>query len=696
MSPREETPPVLRRLLGGTLVATCLLSCGAAGVLLWNPALYLDERDLGRWLPIAERFNFLGQVFANARYAAVLWWLLAVAVILAAFSSGAFRLASDGAGPDSRDEPNSEPGAPPARRMWRALGWSGLGLAAAAQLFLWVRLHEKDYQPWLFYLWLAGLLAFAVAFARLDRRSKRSARWPFSAGEMAFLLVCGVAFTAYCCRDLTSWRYSFMGDELGFWTFAGRLAHGYTHNYFSSFEGVAGYHPVLCSVYQSLFLRLLGPNNFAWRFSSVIAAALAIPFLYLFLRELIGPTAAVAGSLLLGANNYLITYAHFGLNNVQVLAPTLAALALLLWGCRQQSWLLLYGCGVMAGLGFYTFFSSRLAIAFVTLAFLLLPMPVASGRRLRWFGVVVLGFGLTMIPLIAVPEHFVAAMLRQSAMGTTAAESPSGLLANLWISLTGPAARVKWEYCLIDPLYSIRSGRLMYGSWVDSFVGAFFFLGLVWAALRWPRHRALLWLLLCYLGSVIAVAILSQYAAPPDTRMLFLVPLYISFAVLGVEVLRAELVLNRLLPRRASALLYVPLVLVSMAVNYQRNVDTTPGRYAIHPYAQVVHVAQSLPANTHVYFVAPPPYWVDILKEVASMYHFDQRFEIVRTPEVDDGQRQFERPAVFTFADIFPEKMDDTIAALRRRYPDCRLEDFDRLQAIEVPADTGTDGSPPS
>ena len=114
--------------------------------------------------------------------------------------------------------------------------------------------------------------------------------------------------TALCCSyDSLSWKYSFGGDELGFWTFASGLARGRVINVFSSIEGVAGYHPVLSSLYQSYFMRVFGVNVFAWHLSSIVAAALTLPVFYLFLREIIGVRAAVAGVILLagGAVRFL-------------------------------------------------------------------------------------------------------------------------------------------------------------------------------------------------------------------------------------------------------------------------------------------------------------------------------------------------------------------------------------------------------
>lgn len=690
----------LGRLLAGVTVFACVTICAAAAVALWDPERFLFDRPLGLSRQQLEAVNFLSHAYAvRPELAWVLWWVIAAGIALAAVSSGGIRFAWDMPAPEFRVAGRVSRGtsAPALLLFW--IVSAALIALLLAQVYIWVSLARNEYLPIFFPVWLAGIAALSYPFWRLNRAEGVRFEFPFGAGECAFLTAAVAAFTAYCCVDLMSWRYSFMGDELGFWTFAGLLAEGRVFNVFSSSEGVAGYHPVMCSVYQALFLRVFGTNAFAWHLSSVAAAALSLPVFYLFLREWLGVRAAAAGTLLLAGNHYLLAYAHNGLNNVQVLFPALLALSLWLWGARRGDWVALYGAGVATGLGFYTYYSSRLALAFLLLAFFLVPVAVTGRKRLHWLLAYVFAFCLTAMPLVAAPGDFLGWMLEQSAIGSSDTGGAGQVATRVAGALLSEGARAKWEASWIDPFYSPRLGRFMVGSWVDSLTAAFALLGIVWAALRWFRHRILLWLLGCYLGAVLAVAVLSQYAAPPDTRMLFLVPFYIAFAVLALEVLWQECSLRRLLPRRARLVCVGAIVAVALAANQYRHLVVAPQRYHLHPFGLVVKVAQTSPSDRHFYFVAPPQYWVEMVKGLADMYGFGDRLEIMRTDELPARLDEVRRPAAFLFANMFPERMEEEVALVRRRFGNSAEavvvdgSEMSRLRVVDVPAAARPSGS---
>jgi hypothetical protein len=319
---------------------------------------------------------------------------------------------------------------------------------------------------------------------------------------------------------------------------------------------------------------------------------------------------------------------------------------------------------------------------------------------------VLFGFLLTVMPLIAVPEPFVQEMLGQSMLDPRyGAPEGAGFIGRVVAVLGSDEVRNKLEFNWIDPFYTPRIGRFMYGSWVDSWVASMFLVGLVWAVLRGWRHRVLLWWVLCHLASVMAVGVLHQYTVPPDTRMLFLVPFYISFAALALGVIHHETVARRLAPRWAAAAPMALAVVVSLAANQYRHRVEAPQHHDIHPFGNVVRLAQTFAPDRRLYFVAPPQYWVDILLEVGRMYHFDDRLEIIRTLDIDDRARcgppppnpglvceerpyadSFALPAIFIFAHMFPERMHDTQANLQVHFPEHRYQELENIRLVEVPA----------
>ena len=665
----------MRAWLGRVAAVACLLTCAAAAALLFDPQPYLVHVTLPlspEWL---KRLNFLSHLYPGyPQISLVLWGLIGAAVLLA-WCSSRFELGADRVDAEAMASVST-----PTATMPTVL----LAVAAVAHVALWLAL-ALDYYHWLMFdAWMVSLLLCGWLWKRVHNHRGGTVAYPFDLREVTFLVVLGAIFILYCGYDLGHWRYSFMGDEFGFWGYAryavqNKLPDGRPGivNAFTQ-EGVALYHPMMCTLYQNWFMRVLGINVFAWRLSSVIAAVLALPGFYLFLREAISKPAAIAGTVILAANHYVLTYAHHGLNNVQVLAPTLAALGLWVWGAKRDDVLALYASGVAAGLGFYTFYSSRLAVALVMLGFVLLPRALPARRRLPMLAAFGFGFVITMVPLIAASPHFVGDMLHQTVMRTEASETlaneSSGALERLWTGLLSDTTRTKWEACWIDPFWSMREGRFMYGSWADSWVASLFLVGLVWSALRWRRRPFLLWLLAGYFASVIGIGVLTQHAFPTDTRMLFLVPFYVTFAVLALDVMRAELQTGAAVLTKVGAVFLVTATLISVAANQYRYVIESPAKYSLAQLGLVTKLVQINPSDRHIYFVSPPIYDFNILYDLGTMYLYGDRVEIIRTDTIAAGNERIQRPAIIVFAKMFPESTEDTLATLKQRYPVDRFE----------------------
>jgi 4-amino-4-deoxy-L-arabinose transferase-like glycosyltransferase len=109
-------------------------------------------------------------------------------------------------------------------------------------------------------------------------------------------------------------------------------------------------------------MQVFGPGLWAWRFSSVIAATLAVIPTYLLARELFDRRVATISCAVMVSAAFFLTYARLGYNNAQALAPTTAAIYGLYAGLRRTSALYSVLAGVAAGIGFYTYTGARLGL----------------------------------------------------------------------------------------------------------------------------------------------------------------------------------------------------------------------------------------------------------------------------------------------------------------------------------------------
>src|SRR5262249_43498804 len=150
-------------------------------------------------------------------------------------------------------------------------------------------------------------------------------------------------------------------------------------NLFSQ-AGVYQYHPVLTSFIDGMFMRLLGTDGVAWKMSTNVLVAAAIPLLYLVARANFGWRVAVLSVGMLATAHYLLAFAHTGYNSLEPLFYSLAAILCFQVGLRRGSLLLLVLAGMFAGLGWYTFYTSRAVLVILAIS---LPLLVPRGRWLK-------------------------------------------------------------------------------------------------------------------------------------------------------------------------------------------------------------------------------------------------------------------------------------------------------------------------
>ncbi len=526
-----------------------------------------------------------------------------------------------------------------------------VGIAWLYQASVLRSLRGQDDLAHLLARWSLSLGAAALAFGAWDRWTGRSLRAPLTRRQGLGVLALSAASLALYAWDLGSWRFSFLGDEFSFFTVARDLARGSLvwADIFSE-EGVYGYHPRLASFYQAAVMRVFGIDNFGWRLSSALAAAAGLLPCFILLKHAVSARAAWAGTFLLAVSHYSMAFAHVGYDNNHVLFPVLACLALLFWSERVEATLGDFAAGVAAGLGFYTFYTSRLAVAFGLAYFLLLWL-----RRRPWRAVVAraacfaVGFGLAAGPALARPAQFLENMRQQSGEPLAART-----LRNAVLALESP-----WSF--------EASSHFVSGSLVDGVSAVLWMIG-AWTALgRFRRSGAYPLLLGLYVVSAIVIGASAPYESPPATRMLFLVVPTLLLAALGAEVAwgHAE---SRLGRRAGEALALV--VAVSVAgLNLHRLYVETPRHNGVPTQSLVLKYLQEAPAAGRYYYVLPDDWGAELIELHLEMYGMSGKTRVLHFADVRARPEALEAPATVVFNDAAPEARAAFAAWLRTRQP---------------------------
>ncbi len=479
----------------------------------------------------------------------------------------------------------------------RRVGLAALGMVTLAMTLTRLAYGATtgwDVLPWLISLAAVGALfvpritlpAFlrvGVAERARDLRASLLALVRAAWIDVALIVALMGLFIGLNAHDLSSWRYSVVGDEYAFFLGATEIFDGGLTRPFNQ-NGVYDRHPVMDIAYQAAVMKIFGGDHVGWVLSSLIAAAIAIPGVYLLGYLLGGRKAAAVSAALFASSHYLFAFSHLGYNTLHALPVIVWSLAFFVLGMRRDNPLWLYLAGVVAGFGLYTIFSARVLIP-VMLAFLLLsPARLALLRRSWPLG---LGFALAALPALIVNRGDLFSRMLDT---TTAVYNETGdRLAHL---LTAA------EINILAFNFSPRISHFVSGSLFDAVTAVLAVLGIAYAVGRFSRPSSKL-LLLWLLAAVITSGVLSPYPYVAVTRL---------HPVILPLVLLAGLVTARLLdlaPRlsrydwgpkfRTSAIVVsiAALAATALTLNVVRFWSTTPEVFHHHRAAVAVGAWQS-------------------------------------------------------------------------------------------------------
>lgn len=154
-----------------------------------------------------------------------------------------------------------------------------------------------------------------------------------------------------------------------------------------------------------VLVSFIGPLTiFNLRIIGAIFAVLVVILGYLFFRLFSPVKTALIASLLLGLNHTFIIFARSMHPKIPPLIIEIIALMLLLKALNRMSYALGFLSGLMAGLSFYIYFSSRTVIVLVVSFFLVILIffrkKYGSFKLLRLFLTTILGFILVITPML--------------------------------------------------------------------------------------------------------------------------------------------------------------------------------------------------------------------------------------------------------------------------------------------------------
>jgi 4-amino-4-deoxy-L-arabinose transferase-like glycosyltransferase len=545
-------------------------------------------------------------------------------------------------------------------------------------------LHSPRPPQWTFVLWVTSMSAGLVGMLLLDRIRHTRVGNPLPvAWEWGALVVIVGLDLILVGHDLTHWRWSGIPDESEFFGVAKSIMEGTSNRLLLSERGVFGVHPVLSSAYQSLFMELFGENIFGWRLSSAASLAFSLPFVYLLTRELWNRRAGFFAAILFGCAQLAVDFSHFGYNNVQVYPVLMGALAMMAWACRGGSVTGYYLAGCLAGLGFYTFYPTRLAAPLLVLLTLSLgALPLWKGDRLKTLALV-LGVLLPFLPVVFREENTIGHMLQFSSMtgGQYVRPSQFGVVGQ-WFESSANLIRLR-DHWLLSMVYAIwykAPHHFTSNPMVDPISAplavAAFWLGVA----GWRRCPNLRFLCLTYTLSALLVGSTSPHFRPPLTRLLFLAPFTAMLsAVAADQLLRRIEYAGHQRTAWTTGIVLIGVALTWNVGQLHYNIYHRFHGYGTGTTPELVRIAQKLPSDTRIVYVQRDDSEGLLVDLVLDEYEMNDRFTYLQ-PSSGRVQRTLEalKAPVVVFYDLKnPREIQVVEASLRAHFPTVRWQDTD-------------------
>jgi len=417
--------------------------------------------------------------------------------------------------------------------------------------------------------------------------------------DFIILCVLSVLFFIFQIWDIYSGYYSAMGDEYSFYLYGKNIATGENNTFLRqlfSQDGVYGFIPVMSGVYQGLVMKILGVNVLGWKSAQIIVVVASIFPLFYLVRRLWDKLTAYITVILLMSSHYIWGYIKSGYCNLEAIFPTTCSLYFFDKALHLKSKIHAILAGVMAGVGFMTFYSSRVTLFVVFFVGFFATLKHKSFGLIAW---VLIGFSIIYVPFVLVNgDRVYNAMFNESFISSNEHRR---------ISRTEMIPRNAYINARAF-FFNTHEGPYVSGSLVDPITGVLAILGLLIVAvgaLHYRNHLVLAWLFLGFL----ATGVFSKFSYPAISRLNYLIPVVVLLGAIATTTITKRLNIY------FRFFIISTLLICILGLNLQRFYITTPRRNSAsrETAAILAYQRMCLDKKTLILDLEPGPVLVHIL-----------------------------------------------------------------------------------
>ena len=334
--------------------------------------------------------------------------------------------------------------------------------------------------------------------------------------DYLLLVTLYIATLVFYTWGINSWRFSFVGDEWYFFTYAADIvSKSFMVNPFD-LNGVFSQNPVLGSIWQALFMWVIGVNNFAWRFSNVILIVPISFFSYTWLRSLINRKVALMTAVLICSSAYFANFLKIGKVN-----PLALAMLMLLFYLAEQarlkdkrlSYILI---GVLLGLSFYVYIGPL--FPFILSPYLLL---LFKRKNLdKYIQMVIIYLIFVSLALFSIQQH----------LGPTAEKT---ILNPEFENKSQVIIKILRNFPLYYKNFDYNYNHFVIGPYLDFITRILALIGSFMVVMK-IKNLSYAIILSLYICTIVAIGITSPYVYAPTMRGIYFLPFGYIFAAIAL------------------------------------------------------------------------------------------------------------------------------------------------------------------
>ena len=442
----------------------------------------------------------------------------------------------------------------------------------------------------------------------------------FQKGDLVKLLIfAGAVFILYIF-DFKSWKYSFIGDEYRFLTYAKGIISGAVPLRLFGENGVYTFHPVLSSIWQAAFMLPLDKGLLGWKISSAIVPALSMIPLYIWARMVFNKRTAMITIVSFVFCQAIMAFGHLGYNNIQAILPFALSLMSFEMALRKNSrfWMVL--TALVLGLGCYTYYSSRLMILIICVYWFLHPQRKELSRANLFLAI---GIYTALISFILCNPHFMGNLLKQTVIAGSEIKNPPDRIYYVLLNFI---------HAFFGFLYKQGMSHYIIGGMTDIVTAVGIIIALAWSLISIKRDWRARFILASYCILVFFLGAIVRYNYPPNTWLNYLGGIYAIMAGVGLTRLAA---LSAFFKRRA--LIYrtaiFSLLIIIPGINIMKFYFYMPDHFHFTMQSYIVKYVKEVSQAAETVLVTDR---LRRIPELAKHYKFDHRLRKI------DSQ-QFER-----------------------------------------------------